>query len=75
MLTDVGTTGDDIIAAIADEDEAMVRLGVTAGVSGGGQYANIHLYRNGKPICADNPIFGTSANIWLHMTYLRKPAA
>lgn len=71
VLTDVGTTKDEIIAAIAEEDETMIRLGVTAGVSGGGQYANIYLYRLGKRICANNKIFGTSSNIWLQLTYLK----
>ena len=67
-------SGEEVIAAIAEEDETLARLQVQAGVSGGGGYANVYLYRRGSHICANNSIFGTNANIWLTITYLG-PAA
>lgn len=70
---DAAVKPEEIVAAVAEEDETMARLGVKAGVSGGNGYANVLLYRNGAKVCANNAMFGTSSNIWLHMTYLQRP--
>ena len=62
--------GEQVISAQADEDERVSQLQVQAGISGGTGYANVLLYRNGQHICANNSIFGTTSNLWIHMTYL-----
>lgn len=62
-----------IVAAIAEEDETISRLDVDAGISGGNEQANIYLYKNGTKICANNSMFGTNANLWIHLTYIRVP--
>lgn len=64
-----------IVAAIAEEDETISRLGVLAGISGGVDQANIYLYKNGTKICANNSMFGTNSNLWVQLTYKRVPAA
>jgi hypothetical protein len=63
-----------IVAAIAEEDETLSRLGVTAGVSGGVDQANIYLYKAGTKVCANNSMFGTTGNLWVHLTYVKVPA-
>jgi hypothetical protein len=68
VYTDRGD--EEIVAAIAEEDETLSRLQVQAGISGGNEYATIYLYRNGTHICANNRMFGSSANVWLQLTYL-----
>jgi hypothetical protein len=62
--------GEQVVSAQADEDERVSQLQVQAGISGGNGYANVYLYRNGQHICANNSIFGTTSNLWIHMTYL-----
>ena len=58
--------GEQAISLVVDEDEALSRLGVRAGGSGGIGYANIYLYTaTGRPICANNPTLGPYANIWI----------
>lgn len=64
-----------IMAAIAEEDETISRLGVQAGISGGLEQVNIYLYKDGKKICANDPMFGTLSNLWVELTYVRVPAA
>ncbi|TXL63238.1 hypothetical protein [Aeromicrobium terrae] len=66
-------TGERIIAAVADEDESLSKMGIEAGVSGGGKVANIYMYRNGKQVCPKSSVFGSTANIWLQLTSV-KPA-
>lgn len=65
---------EQVIAAIAEEDEALSRLGVLAGVSGGVTGATVYLYRDGKRICANDKMFGSSANLWLQVTFLAPPS-
>ena len=67
-LTTDWQSGERIMSAIVDEDETVSRLGVQAGISGGGQYANIYLYKDGHQICANDPIFGTVGNLWVQIT-------
>ena len=62
---------EEVVSAIAEEDETISRLGIQAGVTGGVTYATVFLYRNGKHICADDKLFGTNSNIWLQLTYLK----
>lgn len=62
--------GEEVMAVIAEEDEKIGRLGVSCGGSGGNTYVNIMLYKAGVEVRADDPMFGTNANIWLHVVHL-----
>lgn len=66
--------GEKVVAAIAEEDETISRLDVQAGISGGTGLINVYLYKNGTKICANNAMFGTLSNLWIHLTYFRVPA-
>jgi len=69
--TDAVDQTDEIVAAIADEDETISRLGIQVGVSGGGAKATLFAYRyNGEHVCANASRFGTVSNAWLQLTYL-----
>lgn len=69
--TDAVDATDEIIAAIAEEDESISRLGIQAGISGGGAKATVFLYRyNGEHVCANDKRFGTVSNLWVQLTYL-----
>lgn len=69
--TDAVDQTDEIIAAIAEEDESISRMGIQAGISGGGSKATIFLYRyDGRHICANDRRFGTVSNLWVQLTYL-----
>ncbi|MGL5830445.1 MAG: hypothetical protein ACRC0L_12880 [Angustibacter sp.] len=62
---------DYIVAAIVDEDETVSRLGIQAGVRGGGELARVYLYKGGREICADDPRFGSVANLWISLIAVR----
>lgn len=64
--------GERIVAAVAEEDEAISRLGVQAGMTGGVNSADVLLYRNGKEVCANNKKFGTKSNLWISLTSLAR---
>ncbi|MRK00122.1 hypothetical protein GEV27_01170 [Aeromicrobium sp. S22] len=70
--------GDRVVAAVAEEDEAMARLGVQAGISGGIDVVDVRLYRAGRRVCANDRMFGGRSNLWISVTTLartpRKPA-
>jgi len=71
VYTDAVDATDEIVAAIAEEDESISKLGIQAGVSGGGAQARIFLYTyNGTHVCANDKRFGTVSNVWLQLTYL-----
>jgi hypothetical protein len=70
-----GAGGEQIVSAIAEEDETMARLNIMAGTSGGARMVDIRLYRAGRRICANSKELGNSSNIWLNVTYLRPAAA
>ena len=73
--TDAVDATDEIIAAIAEEDESISRLGIQAGISGGGAKATVFLYRyNGEHVCANDKRFGTVSNLWVQLTYLSDPS-
>ena len=67
-LTTDWVAPEKIMSAIVDEDETVSRLGVQAGISGGGQYATVYLYKNGQQVCANDPMFGTVGNLWVQIT-------
>lgn len=72
IYTDAVDQTDEIVAAIAEEDESISRLGIQAGISGGGAKATVFLYRyNGEHVCANDKRFGTVSNLWVQLTYLR----
>lgn len=64
-----------IVAAIVEEDETVSRLGVTAGISGGVDQANVYLYKDGVKVCANSTLFNSLSNLWVQLTYVRVPAA
>lgn len=67
-LTFDGKPGEKILAAIVEEDETVSKLDVQAGFSGNVTSANIYLYRNGREVCADDPMFRAVSNLWLQVT-------
>ncbi|MEV7397705.1 hypothetical protein [Aeromicrobium sp. NPDC092404] len=62
--------GEQIVSIEVDEDETLSKLGIVAGASGGNGYANVYLYRNGRPVCANNVTLPPSANLWFHVMNL-----
>jgi hypothetical protein len=65
------TVGEKVMSMVIDEDEALSKLGVRAGASGGNGFANIYFFRfDGKPVCANNPSLGPYANVWLDIEHL-----
>lgn len=49
--------GDRIITQEAEEDSALLALGIEAGIDGGATSATVSLWRDGEHVCADDPIF------------------
>jgi hypothetical protein len=62
--------GEKVLSVTVDEDESVSKLDVQAGASGGNGFANIYLYRKGKPICANNTSFGNYSNLWIRVQHI-----
>lgn len=64
--------GERVLSADAEEDETISRLGVQAGISGGGNKSTIQLWRDGQKICPGAALFGTDkANLWVNVTTVK----
>jgi len=75
VVTDAVDATDEVIAATAEEDESISKLGIQAGISGGGSKATIFLYKyNGEHVCANDSRFGTVSNLWISIISLSDEA-
>lgn len=71
IYTDAVDATDEIVAAVAEEDESISRLGIQAGISGGGGRSTLFFYRyDGRKVCATDKRFGSVSNVWTLLTYL-----
>lgn len=66
--------GERVISAIVDEDEALSRQQVQAGLSGGLVRNDIRLYKAGRHICANDRRLGWRSNLWVSITTLAPTA-
>lgn len=64
--TDVGWSNEYVGACQVTLDETLAKLGIFAGCSGGRKYTQVWMYRDGKRIYPDDPMFGSDkANLWV----------